>query len=63
MSIQISLSDEAAESLWWLIKNQLEGSMTPYWDDNETEQMAKVLARITKATNKRARGRRRKDEM
>lgn len=54
MSIQISMSDEAAELLWWLIKNQLEGSQTPYWDDQEYKQMEKVLARVTKATDKRS---------
>lgn len=54
MSIQISMSDEAAELLWWLIKNQLEGSRTPYWDDQEYKQMEKVLARVTKATSKRS---------
>lgn len=55
MSIQISVSDEAAEALWWLIKNQLEGSITPFWDDDEAEEMNKLLARIGKATNKRSR--------
>lgn len=53
MSIQISLTDEAAESLWWLIKNQLEGSRTPLWTIEESAQMDKVLDRITRETNKR----------
>lgn len=55
MSIQISMSDKAAESLWWLIKNQLEGSQTPFWDDEEAREMDKLLAKVARATAKRVR--------
>lgn len=55
MSIQISMSDDAAELLWWLVKNHLEGSMTPFWDDDEAGQMMKLLKKVTRETAKRER--------
>lgn len=58
MSIQISLSDEAAESLWWLIKNQLEGSRTPLWTIEESAEMDKIMDRITKPVDNRVQAKR-----
>lgn len=58
MSIQISLSDEAAESLWWLIKNQLEGRRGPLWTIEESAEMDKIMDRITKPVDNRVQAKR-----
>lgn len=60
MSIQISMSDEAAEILWQLIKNQLEGRRGPLWTIEESGQMDKIMDRITRATAKREKAKSRK---